>query len=314
MADIFISYAREDRGRAHALADALADRGWSVWWDREIIAGQAFDQAIERELEAARSVVVLWSEAAVSSEWVKNEAAAAAERGVLVPALLAPVRLPLEFRRRQAADLSGWRGDPAHPGFAALCAGVAATIGGGAATAQAIPPPPPRRAKPRLLPAIGVLVALAALALAAGGWWFYSGLPAPPVPAERKPPAAAAGMPGAENVPASVSPLADLAAGSYFGAIVADAKGPSRSDVWVTVQRLDARTVRLTADAPRLGSVDVALDRIGSRLVNAGGDTPLVLDLDARPPRLDYTRAGEIAFSGVRQPDQTPAATGGRAD
>ena len=51
MADVFISYASEDRDRAAKLASALGERGWSVWWDRKIVAGQAFDQAIERELD-----------------------------------------------------------------------------------------------------------------------------------------------------------------------------------------------------------------------------------------------------------------------
>jgi hypothetical protein len=60
--DVFISYASEDRERAAKLASALGAFGWSVWWDRKIIAGQAFDQAIERELETAKSVVVLVSE------------------------------------------------------------------------------------------------------------------------------------------------------------------------------------------------------------------------------------------------------------
>jgi len=59
-----------------------------VWWDRKIIAGQTFDQVIAHELETAKSVVVLWSKDSISSEWVKNEAAVAAERGVLVPALI----------------------------------------------------------------------------------------------------------------------------------------------------------------------------------------------------------------------------------
>jgi hypothetical protein len=126
--DVFISYAREDRDRAHKLANALAAFGWSVWWDRKIITGEAFDQAIERELETAKSIVVLWSEHSIVSEWVKSEAAVASERGVLVPALIDSVKLPLEFRRKQTADLIGWDGEPSHSGFQALCEGISARI------------------------------------------------------------------------------------------------------------------------------------------------------------------------------------------
>ena len=68
----FISYAREDRDRAAKLAVALEARGWSVWWDPKIQAGQSFDEIIERELAAADCVVVLWSKHSIASEWVKN--------------------------------------------------------------------------------------------------------------------------------------------------------------------------------------------------------------------------------------------------
>ncbi len=128
MTDVFISYASEDRDRARKLASALEARGWSVWWDRKIIAGQAFDQVIEHELETAKCVVVLWSKDSISSEWVKNEAAVAAERGVLVPALIDNVKLPLEFRRKQTADLVSWDGAPSDEGFQALCDGVATKL------------------------------------------------------------------------------------------------------------------------------------------------------------------------------------------
>jgi hypothetical protein len=124
MTDVFISYASEDRERARKLASALEARGWSVWWDRKIIVGQAFDQVIEHELETAKCVVVLWSTDSIFSEWVKNEAAVAAERGVLVPVLIDNIKLPLEFRRKQTADLVGWDGTPSHEGFQALCDGV----------------------------------------------------------------------------------------------------------------------------------------------------------------------------------------------
>jgi hypothetical protein len=32
----------------------LEARGWCVWWDRQIFIGEAFDKAIERELENAK--------------------------------------------------------------------------------------------------------------------------------------------------------------------------------------------------------------------------------------------------------------------
>jgi hypothetical protein len=118
--DVFLSYAREDRERAQKVAAALEARGLSVWWDRKIAAGDTFDQAIERELDAAKSVVVLWSENSVPSEWVRNEAAAASERGVLVPVMIDRVKVPLEFRHRQTIDLVGWDGDPSQEGITQL--------------------------------------------------------------------------------------------------------------------------------------------------------------------------------------------------
>jgi hypothetical protein len=106
---VFISYASEDRARAGQLAAALEAEGLTVWWDRKIVAGHQFDQVIEEALDAAQCVLVCWTTHSVGSEWVKNEAAAGAEREVLVPVRLDAVKLPLEFRRRQTVDLSGWR-------------------------------------------------------------------------------------------------------------------------------------------------------------------------------------------------------------
>ena len=115
MNDIFISYDSEDRAIAHKFADALESRGWSVWWDREIPLGKAFDQVIEEELNAARCVIVLWSNQSVRSRWVKTEAAAAADRECLLPVLIEDVAIPFEFKRIQTAMLMNWQGDTCRP-------------------------------------------------------------------------------------------------------------------------------------------------------------------------------------------------------
>ncbi|HET7394276.1 MAG TPA: TIR domain-containing protein [Candidatus Binatia bacterium] len=117
MNDIFISYDSADRAIAQKFADALESRGWSVWWDREIPLGKAFDQVIEEELNAARCVIVLWSNQSVRSRWVKTEAAAAADRDCLLPVLIEDIAIPFEFKRIQTAMLMNWRGDDSDPEF-----------------------------------------------------------------------------------------------------------------------------------------------------------------------------------------------------
>jgi len=125
MSRIFISYASEDRERARILAQALEQRGWPVWWDREIPLGKVFDEVIEENLARAQCVLVLWSKASVGSRWVRSEASAAAARGVLIPVLLEQdIDIPLQFRLLHAADLSSWEGDAAHPEFQSFSAHI----------------------------------------------------------------------------------------------------------------------------------------------------------------------------------------------
>ena len=85
MPDIFVSYGRSDRPHAQRIASIFEQRGWSVWWDRKILAGEQFSEAIEREIDQTRCVVVLWSTSSVASNWVRDEATEGTQRNILVP-------------------------------------------------------------------------------------------------------------------------------------------------------------------------------------------------------------------------------------
>jgi TIR domain/Bacterial Ig-like domain (group 2) len=110
MADIFLSYANEDRESARAVAGLLESAGCTVWWDRRIPAGRTWRSMIEEALRDMRCMVVLWSSHSVESDWVKEEAEEARAVGKLIPVLIEAVKPPVGFRSIQAADLIDWDG------------------------------------------------------------------------------------------------------------------------------------------------------------------------------------------------------------
>jgi adenylate cyclase len=128
MADVFVSYARSDKARVAPLIAAIEAKGWSVWWDPEIDAGQQFDDQIEAELKAAKAVLVVWTPDSVASRWVRGEAREAADRGTLVPARFDGARLPMDVRAIHTTDLDGWGESADSAQFQALLRALAAMI------------------------------------------------------------------------------------------------------------------------------------------------------------------------------------------
>jgi hypothetical protein len=120
MADIFISYAREDEVRIRPLVRALENRAWSIFWDRNIPAGQTWRSYIGKALGDSRCVIVAWSRDSVISDWVSEEADEGKKRGILIPVLLDAVAPPIGFRSIQAADLTNWQSDRFSPQFEKL--------------------------------------------------------------------------------------------------------------------------------------------------------------------------------------------------
>jgi len=132
MTDVFISYKREDKARVEPIVEGLRRSGLSVWWDRDISGGQVWRQSISEHLEAARCVVVVWSETSVGplGEFVHDEAGRAKARGVLVPVRIDRITEPIGFGEIQSLDLVGWRGNPRNPRFRNLIATVKAVVAG----------------------------------------------------------------------------------------------------------------------------------------------------------------------------------------
>src|SRR5258705_1030421 len=173
MADIFISYKKEDAGRVIRMVEALRAEGFDVWWDHGIKAGSEWDRSIHKELYAAKVVIAIWSHASVAAPWVKEEATVGKTRGVLIPARIDAVDPPLGFMMIQAADLVDWKGDREDPRWAFFLEAVRSILRGGAGLtemhgARAVEAPPRHAARSSQTPmfiAIGGMALVAILAL-----------------------------------------------------------------------------------------------------------------------------------------------------
>ncbi len=169
MADVFISYAREDGDTARRFAESFQSTGLSVWWDDALRSGEAFDETIERALREAKAVVVLWSLSSVVSRWVRAEATQADRNRTLVPVTIEPCQRPIIFELTHTADLSHWQGDDGDRAWQGLVADVRRLVDSRAAprdlqsdtatspvTTTPSPPPQPTRPGVAILPFVNM--------------------------------------------------------------------------------------------------------------------------------------------------------------
>lgn len=144
--DIFISYSKHDRARVEPMVAALEREGWTVYWDRRLVAGDAWHAQIAAALASARCVIVAWSAQSVVSNWVRDEATQALQRGVLVPVLIEPVAIPLGFGQVHTITVMDATGNLLPGAVPELCAGVRRHLGPGAAAD--VPPKRPSVSTP----------------------------------------------------------------------------------------------------------------------------------------------------------------------
>lgn len=129
MADIFISYKRSQRKRIEQIAEKLQRLGMSVWFDASLEAGSTFHTEINREVRAAKAVIVCWTNDALDSPWVLSEAQIGLDAQALVPVMLERCALPPPFNGVHAYDLSKWRGKDDDPAWLAMIDRIGQKIG-----------------------------------------------------------------------------------------------------------------------------------------------------------------------------------------
>ena len=134
MADVFISYKREERQAVERLAQELRRLGLDVWFDASLNAGEAFSDEIDREAHAAKAILVCWSPTARESQWVKSEALIGFEQRKLAACYVAGpdgFYPPTPFNSIHAEDLRAWVGAPSntHAGYKSILRRIGALSG-----------------------------------------------------------------------------------------------------------------------------------------------------------------------------------------
>jgi hypothetical protein len=125
MADVFLSYKRDERAAVETIASRLRDLGLTVWFDASMSAGETFNAEIDREARAAKAILVCWSPAARESEWVNAEAMIGFEQKKLAACYVAGpdgFSAPTPFNAAHSEDLRAWLTAPsvAHSGWKSI--------------------------------------------------------------------------------------------------------------------------------------------------------------------------------------------------
>jgi WD40 repeat protein len=115
MSLVFLSYSHDDREYADRLERFLVDGGLNVWRDDRIRYGSQWLDEIERQLGACDAMVLVMSEAARQSTWVKEERTFASDKKIPIFPLLLDGEPWFGLRTKQYSDVRS--GDLPPPAF-----------------------------------------------------------------------------------------------------------------------------------------------------------------------------------------------------
>ncbi len=124
MDDVFISHSGT-KDLAQVLAAHLQAAGYSVWWDQSLLPHNLYGDVITQRIGEAKAVLVIWSEAARGSTWVRAEADLARQQNKIVQVSTDSKLLPLPFNQIQCVSLERWDRAPGAPEWQAVLASLA---------------------------------------------------------------------------------------------------------------------------------------------------------------------------------------------
>ena len=170
---IFISYASADRAEALKVCKAIERRGIQCWISmRDVPPGANYQEAIVQSLRTARATVLVFSDAANTSDEIKKELSLASRYRVPVIALrLADVEpsdaFAYELSTRQWIDaFEGW-----DKSIETLVDRIGQISESDALTAESSAPSSPQIASLSWRRMTFAAVGLLSLLVAAGAWW-----------------------------------------------------------------------------------------------------------------------------------------------
>lgn len=199
MPDVVILHARDKDVAAARLEESVAAAGYAV--DRVADGGLPPER-----IAAASALIVLWSKGAMASAEVQEAASRARGAGKLIEATADGIMPVPALDQPGAALISGWRGEPFHPGWQRIAAELKQVCGArrakapasaapSAAVAAASAAPRPGTGSKKMLPLALALLLFAGLGAAA--WFGASSSPEP----------ATVASPAAPTVPAQDAPV-----------------------------------------------------------------------------------------------------------
>lgn len=105
VADIFIACSRLDLDRVKPISDRLSSLGYSLWCDNG--AALAHPDEVDRELEAAKAVLAVWSANAANAVSVIAQASDGLDANKLLQMRIENAPPPAPFDAIATADVSG---------------------------------------------------------------------------------------------------------------------------------------------------------------------------------------------------------------